>query len=343
MFRYLITTLFLLACSPAKVWAVEFAGDVFLIGQSVAVNGSAGALPTQPFSPSQHMVFPSEQPRERLHAFEVNALPLFGSLSRAYNAAATVSLDSQSQISAYYSILADDGIQLRPLLRGTREERMNDPSLRPTNCSDCGTFLTNMVTSTGLNFARSYTLLLPRSQISHRPIPLQLSVGGTAKYFIEDLWDGDYTAQNLNLDAGVGLNFFWDYHPVTRLSSRNIKFILSAFELLPTAQIEDFGGARIREAIDTRWHYTFIWEEDFPWLESRLALSAQQRTEGGRWPGMGAEWNFRNSLFVRGGFRSGFFNAGASLSYRLVSVHYAFIHHELATTLYQVSLQVRWP
>ncbi len=328
---------------PPVVRAAEFAGDIFLIGQSVASNGAAGLMPTQPFSPSQHLTFPSEQPDEPIHALEINALPLFGSVARAYNAAATVSLDSQSQISAYYSIIRDDDIQLRPLLRGTREERMNDPSLRPTNCRDCGTFLTNMVTSAGLNFARSYSMRLPRSQISHRPIPLELNIGGTAKYFIEELWSGDYTAQNLNLDAGIGLTFFWDYHPITRLSTRNIKIIASGFELLPTAQIEEFGGSQVKEAIDSRWHYTFVWEEEISRWESRFTLSSQQRSEGGKWPGLGAEWNFKNMLFARTGFRSGFFSAGASLSYRMVSVHYAFIHHELATTLYQVSMQVRWP
>jgi hypothetical protein len=191
-----------------------------------------------------------------------------------------------------------------------------------------------------VNFMRKYDSYLPRTDISNRPVPIQFSVGATTKYFYEELEAGGYEAQNLNLDLGACLKLFWGYNPVTQKSDRDIKVQLGGFELLPTKQRSTFSGVDVYERMATRWHLSASWEEGLPEWGSTLSLGVTQRSEASKWPGVGAEWDLRSLLYLRAGWDQDYLSAGASLAYRWMSVHYAFRHHELGNTLYQVSAQV---
>jgi hypothetical protein len=270
------------------------------------------------------------------------SLPVFGDLSQTWDGALGYALDAQTHLSVFGQMTSTPDIALLPLLRGTYQDRLNDPGFRPVPCDGCQQ-LKDVVYLVSLNFMRKYDWEFPRFDISSRPIPIQFSAGVTAKYYWEELEGDDYRAQNMNLDAGACVKFLWGYDPVSKKSDRDIKVQFSGFEILPTTQRSDFGGIQVYEEMEYRWRMSVSWEEGFPSLGSTLSGGFTQKSEGGSIPGFGTEWDLKEMLFVRAGIDDDYLSAGASVAWRWVSVHYAFRYHELGTSLYQVSGQVVWP
>lgn len=320
----------------------DFTGEIYLLGASVADNGTSGALPSRLYTATQFLDFPGDIGDAKTFRLEMATLPVLGDLSQTWDGALGYALDTRTQISVFGQITSTSDILMTPLLRGTYEDRLNDPGFRPGNCGGCD-HMTNMVYLVSLNFMRKYDWELPRLDISSRPIPVQFSAGLTAKYYWEELWMDDYTAQNMNMDAGAAIKMFWGYNPVTKKSDRDIKIQFSGFEILPTTQRSDFGGIQVYEDMTYRWRMSVSWEEGFPSLGSALSGGFTQKSEGGAIPGFGAEWDLKQMLYVRAGIDDDYMSAGASMAWRWISVHYAFRYHELGTSMYQVSGQVQWP
>jgi hypothetical protein len=335
----LLIAIFLLALSAS---AEEFAGEPYLLQSSVADNGTSATIPSRLYTATQFLDYPGDFGPIKTLRVEMASLPLFGDLSQTWDGAVGYSLDSRTQLSAFGQIVSTPDIPLLPLLRGSYQDRLNDPGFRPAPCEGCAQ-LKDVVYLVALNFMRKYDWEFPRMDISSRPIPIQFSAGLTAKYYWEELEGDDYTSQNMNLDAGMSMKFLWGFDPITKLSDRNIKIQFSGFELLPTKQQSDFGGVQVYEDMDYRWRMSVSWEEGFPGLFSTVSAGFSQKSEGGTLPGFGAEWDLKEMLFLRAGMDQDFISAGASVAYRWVSVHYAFRYHELGTSLYQVSLQVELP
>lgn len=335
----LLIVLFLLVLSAS---AEEFSGEPYLLQSSVADNGTSATIPSRLFTATQFLDYPGDFGSPKILRLEMASLPLFGDLSQTWDGALGYALDSRTQMSVFGQIVSTPDIPVLPLLRGSYQDRLNDPGFRPAPCEECRQ-LKDVVYLVALNFMRKYDLEFPRLDISSRPIPIQFSAGLTAKYYWEELEGDDYTSQNLNLDAGLSMKFLWGFDPVTKLSDRNIKIQFSGFELLPTKQQSEFGGVQVYEDMDYRWRMSLSWEEGFPDLSSTVSAGFSQKSEGGTYPGFGAEWDLKEMLFLRAGMDQDYISAGASVAYRWVSVHYAFRYHELGTSLYQVSAQVELP
>lgn len=308
----------------------------------MAGNGSSNTVPSRFHTATQYLDFPGDFGPRKLFRLEGATLPSFSDLSRNVSGALNYALDSNTRVNVFAGILMTDGIVELPMLRGTSQDRINNPGLRPGEpCTDCG--LVDAVYQGNISFMRRYDGHLPRLDIGSRPIPMEASAGITTKYYYEELWAGGYEAQNLNLDFGASLRFAWGYDPITRVSDRNFQFQIAGFEILPTRQQASVGDFQVFERMDSRWRVTFSWEEGLPSLGSFLTVAATQRSEGGKWPGLGAEWDLHRRLFVRAGWDGDFLSAGASVAWKSLSVHYAFRHHELGVSIYQVSAQVEWP
>lgn len=332
----------LLLLLPGASGAEEFTGEAYRIGTSVADNGSSGALPSRYHTASQYIDFPGDFGNQKLFRLEMATLPAFADLSQNLSGALSYSLDAKTRINVFGGMVSTPDIALLPVLPGSPEDRLNDPSLRPLPCVGCP-MLKDVVYQANINLMRKYDGFFPRLDIASRPIPVEFSMGVTTKYYYEELEGGEYEAQNLNLDLGACLKFAWGYDPISQVSDRDVKLQFSGFEILPTRQKAAVNGFEVYERMPWRWSYTFSWEEGFPTLQSFLSLGLTQKSEGGKWPALGTEWDFRRQLYLRGGWDGEYLSAGASVAYRFMSVHYAFRHHELGNSLYQVSLQVEWP
>ncbi len=326
----------------AEVHGEEFSAEPFLLGSSVANNGTSGSLPSRMYTATQYLDYPGDFGDTKLLRVELATLPLFGDLSQSLNGAATYALDSKTLINVFGQTVTTSDIPVLPLLRGSVEDRLNDPSFRPSPCNGCYQ-MRDVVYMANINFMRKYDWEFPRIDISSRPIPVQFSVGLTTKYYYEELEGGDFLSQNLNTDFGAAMKFLWGFDPVTKMSDRNIKLQFGGFELLPTKQKSEFSDVLVYERLSRRWHISASWEEGLPKWGSTLALGFTQKSEQGKYPAMGMEWGFRNLLFLRAGGDEDYLSAGASVAYRWVSIHYAFRYHDLGTSLYQVSAQVQWP
>lgn len=321
----------------------EFTGEAYRIGTSVADNGTSGALPSRYHTATQYLDFPGDIGPQRLFRLEMATLPAFADLSQNVSGALAYSLDDKTRINIFGGIISTPDIALLPVLEGTPQDRLNDPSLRPAPCGSNCSYLKDVVYQANLNLMRKYSGFFPRLGIGSRPIPVEFSAGITTKYYYEELEGGGYEAQNLNVDLGTCVKFAWGYDPITKASDRDIKVQFSGFELLPTRQKADLNGYEMYERMGWRWSYSVSWEEGIPSLQSFLSLGITQKRDGGRWPALGAEWDFRDLLFLRAGVDKEYLSAGASAAWRFASVHYAFRHHELGNSLYQVSLQLEWP
>jgi hypothetical protein len=197
-----------------------------------------------------------------------------------------------------------------------------------------------------LNLMRVFRADFPRMDIASREIPMEFGIGVTAKYYLEELvgpQDGDFFLSNLNLDAGASLKLFWGWDPIAKVSDRDIKIQFSGLELLPTRQQSDIAGQIGYEKLSYRWRMSADWEEGFPAWASTLILGFTQKSEGGSIPAFGAEWDYKDLLFVRAGRDDDFLSAGMSVAWKWISVNYAFRHHDLGNSWYQVSGQVTWP
>ncbi|HKP98125.1 MAG TPA: hypothetical protein VJ385_20515 [Fibrobacteria bacterium] len=320
----------------------DFSGEPYVLGSSVADNGTSGALPSRLYTATQFLDFPGDFGEANTFRLELASLPMFGDLSQTWDGALGYALDDKTHMSVFGQLVSTPDIPVLPLLRGSREDRLNDPGFRPEACDGCNQ-MRDMVYLVSLNFMRKYDTEFPRFDAFSRPIPIQLSAGVTAKYFYEELEGGDYIAQNMNLDAGVCMKFMWGFNPIDKSSDRNIKVQFSSFEILPTSQQSEFSGVQVYEKMDSRWRMSVSWEEGLPDLASTVSAGFSQKSEGGPYPGVGLEWDLKEMLLLRAGVDRDFISAGASVAWRWVSVHYAFRYHELGTSLYQVSGQVQWP
>ncbi|MDB5050981.1 MAG: hypothetical protein JWO30_4052 [Fibrobacteres bacterium] len=330
----------LLALSEAR--SEDFSGEPYLLGSSVADNGSSGTLPSRLYTATQFLDFPGDFGDANTFRLELANLPMFGDLSQTWDGALGYALDSKTHVSVFGQMVSTPDIPILPLLQGSYQDRLNDPGFRPVACDGCEQ-MRDMVYLVSLNFMRKYDMEFPRMDAYGRLIPIQLSAGITAKYYYEELEGGDYISQNMNLDAGLCMKFLWGYNPIDKSSDRNIKIQFSGFEILPTSQESEFGGVQVYEKMDYRWRMSANWEEGFPELASTVSAGFSQKSEGGSYPGVGVEWDLKEMLFLRAGMDQDFISAGASMAWRWVSVHYAFRYHELGTSLYQLSCQVQWP
>jgi hypothetical protein len=336
----LLILIILLASTLAR--GEDYSGEAYLLGSSVADNGTSGALPSRLYTATQFLDFPGDFGNAKTLRLELADLPIFGGLSQSWDGAVGYSLDAETHLSLFGQLVSTPDIPVLPLLRGSREDRLNDPGFRPQACDGCYQ-MRDMVYLVSANIMRKYDTEFPRFDALNRPIPIQFSVGLTAKYFYEELEGGDYIAQNMNLDAGACLKFFWGYDPTNGISDRDIKIQFSGFEILPTRQQSEFSGVQVYEKMDYRWRMSADWEEALPDLASTVSAGFSQKSEGGNYPAVGVEWDLKEMLFLRAGMDQDFVSAGASLAWRWASVHYAFRYHALASSLYQVSCQVEVP
>ncbi len=325
-----------------KAGGEEFSGEPYFLGSSVANNGTSGALPSGLHTATHFLDFPGDFGEGKTFRLELANLPVFGGLSQTWEGALGYALDERTHMTAFGQLVTTPDIELRPLLRGSHEDRLNDPRFRPEACDGCY-MMTDKVYLVSLNFMRKYDWEFPRLDIYSRPIPIQFSAGLTTKYYFEELEGGEYTAQNMNLDAGASMKFFWGWNPIEKTSDRNIKLQFSGFEIIPTKQQSEFGSVLVYEDMTYRWRMSASWEEGFPQWNSTISAGVTQKSEGSEYPGVGLEWGVKQRLFVRAGMDNDFISAGASLAWRWASVHYAFRYHELGSSLYQVSGQVQWP
>ncbi len=339
-FPFIFLVLFLAAAG-----AEEFAGEPFLEGSSVADNGTSGAIPSRLRTATQFLDFPGDFGDAKSFRLEMATLPLFGDLAQSWSGAAAYTLDANTSLSLFAKLETTPDIESRPLLRGSREDRLNDPGFRPVPCEGCATFTDDLYVG-ALNLIRAFRFDFPRLDIASRQIPMEVGIGLTAKYYLEEFsgpQDGEVFLSNLNLDAGAGLKLFWGWDPIAKRSDRDIKIMFSGLEVLPTRQQSDIGGRISYEPMAYRWRMSAAWEEGLPSWSSTVTAGFTQKSEGGRWPAFGAEWDFRELLYLRAGRDDDFLSAGISLAWRWFSVHYAFRRHELGNTWYQVSGQLAWP
>ncbi len=340
----LSTTLYFLGLifSPCFSYAVEFAQEQFLIPHSVAANGTALLLQSDAGSPMGFLDWPGSTVVQGLASLEASSQPIFGGLSQATLGAAHYSYDADTRIYVMTGILGTEDIPVRPLLQGTREERLNRPEIRPNDCPSCG-FLQDRVYLGAMNAQRTLHGFVPRSGIASQPIPLTLSGGFTAKYFWEELEGDDYQAQALNVDGGLQLDIGLSYDPVLQTSERDLMLQFAGFELLPTALRSEIGGYVKEETGERRWHVGLSWRELWPSIKSTTVIGITQRSEGWRWPGFAAEWNVKKMFFLRAGFDGQTWASGASFKWKMLSAHYAMQKHPLGITWYQVAIQAEWP
>jgi len=321
---------------------VEFSQEQFLVSHSVTGIGSGLQMQSDAPSPLDFVDRPAGTQVQGVASVEASTQPLFDGLSQATLGAAHYRFDSRTLILAMAGIVGTDGIAVRPLLTGTREARLNQPDLRPGDCADC-TVLSDQVYLGAINAQRSFQGFLPRSGLASQPIPFAFIAGLTTKYFWEELEGDDYLAQALNLDAGLQLEIGLDYDPVSNQSQRDLIFEFSGFELLPTSQRSEIDGFVKEERGENRWHLGLSWREAWPSLASGTRLGITQKSEGGKWPGIAVEGNFKRCLFLRTGYDGSTWASGMTLNWRMIGVHYAMQKHPLGMTWYQLALQAAWP
>src|SRR5690606_18221096 len=114
---------------------------------------------------TRYLDFPGDFGDGRLFLLEMATMPLFSGLSEAWDGALAYGLDSRTQISAFGQIVATPDIQSLPLLRGSRQDRLNDPAFRPSACDGCN-LMRDMVYLANVNFMRKYDGEFPRLDIS---------------------------------------------------------------------------------------------------------------------------------------------------------------------------------
>ncbi|MBF0431057.1 MAG: hypothetical protein HQK83_07250 [Fibrobacteria bacterium] len=329
----------IIASTLSKINAQNFAGEVYLIGYSVPVNGSAGTLPSSNGAPSQIINFPAHISAPNFMRFELSTLPMFGDLAKTYTGAIALALDSNTEISLFTAMMTNDDIFQFSSLEYTKAERFSDPAKRPQACGSSCNALKNVDYLSYLNVKRKFSGLLPRLDFAQSPIPIHASIGANIKYFMEELEGADYIAQNINLDLAANVIIDWAHDGQNESSPRIFSLDIAGFELLQTPQYSKYAS----ESIKSRIHLGFNWDENLFFLDSRVKFGVRHMSEWGNLPALGVEWQFKNLLFVRAGYHKDFVTGGLSLTYKIIALHYSLSHHYLAFNPYQVSMQIQTP
>src|SRR5262245_32352764 len=122
----LLCALLILLCALVpRARAEDFTGEVYLIGSSVADNGTSGALPSRFRTATQYLDFPGDFGQSAAFRLEMASLPAFSGLSDNVNGAFGYTIDSLTQVNVFGGMISTPDIPVLPLLQGTTDDRLN--------------------------------------------------------------------------------------------------------------------------------------------------------------------------------------------------------------------------
>jgi hypothetical protein len=246
-----------------------------------------------------------------------------------------------------YSRLEINDIPYFETLQGSSLQDRNNNIALPSTEHPLSTFYTTYELF-NFSLAKWYRTRISQEAFYKLTIPVIISGGAGIKFyrqrfsFAEKLDQPDYEGMASDIDGGVLLAFVLDKALATLEPLKifrvgySLKNILGTDITYNTSEKYRDSGERIRTL-------GFSYLNRLPFLQGGfiLALDLVKRRDE-QIQRFGAEYFFRDLLFLRGGLFNGGYSAGVGFKYRWIGVDYAFRGHELSNTPYRLSLTVHF-
>ncbi|MFH0921300.1 MAG: hypothetical protein V1913_13185 [Fibrobacterota bacterium] len=200
-----------------------------------------------------------------------------------------------------------------------------------------------------LSLAKWTTRELSQEVFYKLTVPVTLSAGGAFKFYRQNfafdpaLGQPDYEGHALDIDLGGLLAFTLDKDLNTGLPTKSfsagmtLKNALRSSVAYNSSRNYEDPGERIRLL-------GFAYTHALPAFSSRAVLTLDLvRRADEQVQRFGAEYAFRELLFLRAGYLDHGTTAGVGIQWRFVRVDYSYRYHELSSTPYRISLNIRRP
>jgi len=258
--------------------------------------------------------------------FSGMAGPQFGSfdqpLSTYHHIGYTQCLQANTTIAINWIRLAVDDIPQYPELSGSRDDRLQNPSLRPTG-EPIGYF-SDEENGFFFSFAKLLKSKMDMGWAFHE-MKLEIPLGINLKWIRHSLQD--YSATGLGVDVGTMARLYLN------------DFFLNEKLGIFTAGIHlrDLAGTRMtwntktkrQDTVHLNVKWGISYQQPLPMEKSSLAISFDRDSRWGGRNRFGLEYFGYDIFGIRVGIDQNKFTGGASLRFWKVQVDYAFMQHEI--------------
>lgn len=310
-------------------------------GRADAMGGAACASGSDALS---LFVNPARICLVRSRQIQIEYTPLWDLGDDLMNGAVLVPVDSTLAVGLGYSRFEINGIPWYDDLAGaSAEERYNDMSKRSTGQSPGGFGAAYDLLLFSL--AKSWSTRIAQDVFYKLTIPLTVSGGLSLKFFRQSFsfpeeLASPYEGHATDIDLGFSAGFVLDKDLAAGKASK-VLTIAYALKNLFRADVaynttEDYRdtGERVR-------YLGFAYQHAVSRLRGGFNLSMDfVRSYDDQIQRFGAEYYFRDLLFVRAGIHEGGYSAGMGVQWRRLGVDYSFRAHEFADTPYRLTLSV---
>jgi hypothetical protein len=325
----------MLGIVPARLQAEtgRYAADALtLIGPGTRAQGLGGAFAGLADDASAVYWNPAGLPQIRKNQVLFNHLSLFGGLAAYDFVSLALPLPNKAAGALSWTRVGVDDIPEYAELKGTPEERRYSPQYRSTG-EPFGYFNSQEMQVVG-TFAKMLTINYFNEQIELLPEPVKLYLGLSMKWYRQVMYG--FTGTASALDAGALCNIGLNWSLFGEAPRRDLGIGLAFQNLLATDLAWNTPG-EASDQVPTVTRFGLAYSEYFARLLSTLTLAYEGDRDYVTSSHYGAEYRFKELLYVRGGYTKPAWTAGAGVHVRGFLVGYAFNNHPLEP-LHSVSL-----
>lgn len=316
----------MLVCCVGNIHAEigRYGADAFtLMGPGSRAQGMGGAFCALADDVTAVYWNPAGLPQIKQHQLYMTHMFLFGTSQYDF-VALSVPMPGKSAFALSWTGVNTGGIPEYPSLKGSREERMGSAAYRSDGTA-IGTF-NDMASLYQFTFAKAFTITYFTDQLELFPEPIYIYAGVGMKRYMQVLYGftGSYTGIDVGLIVNIGLN----YSLFGETPRRDLNFAVAAQNVWDSNLLWN----TLAEAQDDIPQVTRLgvsYTENLVRYSSRLVFAYQQDTDYTTFQRIGAEYIYRETIAVRGGYVHNAFTAGMGLHYRAFGIGYAFNNHEL--------------
>jgi len=337
--KILLSALMLLLCTSVASGATRGAGAFLKIGVGARAVGIGGAFTAVSDDGTAFYWNPAGLSLVRKREISAMYSALFG-VSPPLAGYHSVSFlqplaTGEASVSLGWIRLSIDDIPRYPELQGGREggpSRWRDPGLQGDGVPS-GHF-SDREDAFYFSFAKMNRFNLDLGW-QYFVLPLEIPIGLNLKYIRYQL--GGSSAQGIGLDLGGMVRFGADdMFDVEYLGDVSVG--VSVQDVANTAIIWD---TKHQDEIPYNFRMGIAYIQPIPPAGGRLILSWERDAGIGKRKRIGAEYVYRNTLALRGGYNGSGLTAGVGLAFRSFRFDYAILSHELGA-IHRLSGAVRF-
>jgi hypothetical protein len=324
MLKYIFLIIFCLFCFIQPVFAGEYTADFLRIGVGARALAMGSAFTGLANDASSAYWNPAGGPYGSAISLQFEHVPIFDGLAQYNSAHAVIGLEHNLSLTLGWIRLGVDEIPRYGELQGSRYDRLTRSEYRSTGKAD-GYFQDNEDALLITMAHTRYFDLVMGDEFDPKIIPFELSLGMTGKYIQQKLDDKTGTGQGI--DAGALLRI--TSYTLIKNEPKSWIGVGAAVRDLTSSSISWNTESNHKDPMQMNIMTGVAASHYLARFKSRITLSFDK--EFGQYDErhIGAEARFFHTLALRTGYYDDEMTAGAGISFKWLTLDYAFVPHEL--------------